>query len=173
MSTSDDFRLTAWSPRAPAGMTLRWEFVSPLALDSLAVYVGGTVEDQDDLTGATAYVGVVGDEQADGTTVGTGRVATVEVDVPLTTANLRLVVNGAVLTVGKLLASRGGTPSPDGSITLAAGTRIYELNVLGLQGEPGGSFFIDADGHVAALVPSADDSLTLDDDGLVLLTIGD
>lgn len=52
---------------------------------------------------------------------------------------LRLVVNGVVQSVGRLIPSTSGTATPDNTITLAPGSFAFDLTVLGVgvQGPPG------------------------------------
>ena len=121
---ADDVRLSRWDLRASAGTTVALEFTSPEALTSLSVYTGGTTTDVDDLTGATQYAGTLS---------GGNLVATVEVTVPTgNSVALRLVVNGAVQTVGRLVPSTSGTPNPDNTITLSPGEMSFDLTVLGV-----------------------------------------
>jgi hypothetical protein len=131
MSQADDVRIARWDLTASAGMTTRLVFTSPDALTSLAVYTGGTVTDVDLLTGATAHTGTLS---------GGNLIATVDLAVPAspTRLALRLVVNGAVQSVGTLFPSTQGSPSPDNTISLSTPTRAYELTILGVLEAGGG-----------------------------------
>lgn len=107
-------------------MTYELEFTSSEALTSLSVYVGGTLDDVDDLTGATEHAAVLS---------GGNLVATVELDVPSGTSAkvLRLVVDGAVITVGYLRPSAGGVkPSSPTTFSLSPSTYEFTLNVNGI-----------------------------------------
>lgn len=120
---SSDLRITSWDVRAPAGTTQRWEFESEAVISALVVYVGGTVTDLDDLTGADAYTATV---------AGDGLTATVDVDIPTGSGlALRLVVDGVVETVGRLTPSTRGTSTVDDSIALTTETRTFTLSILG------------------------------------------
>lgn len=120
---TDDVRISSWNLRASAGMTVELQFTAAEALTSLSVYTGGTITDVDDLTDATEHAGVLS---------GANLVATVDLAVGSASTPLRLVVNGAVQTVGKLYPSTVGTESPDNSITLAPGSNEFALTVLGV-----------------------------------------
>ena len=175
---ADDLRTVAeWSPTATAGVTTRLEWVSTTALTSLAIHLGGSTVDVDDLTGTTEHAATIGSTKADGTVVGADRVATVDVPVPLASTPIRLVVGGVVQTFGRLWPKANGRTDldPDGnSFSLSpAVAASLDLTVLGVvQVVQGMAFFVDNDGHVAVLVPSPDGTVTLDSDGHVALTIG-
>jgi hypothetical protein len=127
---ADDVRISSWDLRASAGTTVALEFTSTEALTSLAVYTGGTLTDVDDLTDATAYTATLS---------GGNLVATVEVDVPTgNSVPLRLIVDGAVQSVGRLIPSTSGTASPDNTITLTPGSFAFDLTVLGIVTYEGG-----------------------------------
>lgn len=139
----DDIRVSAWNLQASAGTTARLQFTAATALTSLSVYTGGTVDDVDVLTGATGYAATL--------TVG-NTVATVDLPVPTIAAlsgagstPLRLVVNTAVQTVGRLTPSTYGTASPDNTITLTAAYETYALTVLGTVQATGGGGVSDGD----------------------------
>lgn len=130
MPTTDG-RISEWNHRASAGTTERIQFTSPDALSSLSVYTGGTVSDVDDLTGATAYAGTLS---------GGNLIATVDLVVPTgESVALRLVVNGAVQTVGRLTPSTKGTANPDSTLTLTTETLEFALTILGVL-EAGGTY---------------------------------
>jgi len=175
---ADDLRTVAeWSPTATAGVTTRLEWVSTTALTSLAIHLGGSEVDVDDLTGTTPSTATLGSTKADGTVVGANRVATVDLPVPLASTPIRLVVGGAVQTFGRLVPRSKGRVDldPDGnSFSLSPPVAAsLDLTVLGVvQVVQGMAFFIDNDGHVAVLVPSPDGTVNLDGDGHVALTIG-
>ena len=121
---ADDVRIARWDLLGSAGTTVSLEFTSPDPLTSLAVYTGGTVTDVDDLTDATAHTATLS---------GGDLVATVEVSVHTgRPVPLRLVVNGAVQSVGQLHASSSGSSTPDNTITLSPGTNTFDLTVLGV-----------------------------------------
>jgi len=129
----DDVRISDWSLVASAGMTASLQFTSATALTSLSVYTGGTVTDVDNLTDATAHVGVLS---------GGNLIATVSLAVPTgSSVPLRLVVNGAVQSVGRLHPSTAGIPVPDNTITLVAGVNAFTLTILGVvqSGGAGGA----------------------------------
>lgn len=159
-----DVRRHRFDLHASAGVTERLTFTPTEPIVSLAVAVGGTVTDVDDLTGTTTYPATY--EAGDWS-----------VEVPIPTGSsvpLRLVVNGGVLAVGRLTPSTSGAKQPaERTFTINAEGVQFTLEVGGPTGPPGGMFFLDAEGYVTAVVPSQDDSLTIDDDGFVLLTIGD
>lgn len=168
MANPTDSRVRAWPHSASAGVTETWRFTVNTPDDAppvstLALAIGGTVTDVDDLTGATLYEAAV----VDG-------VAVVQVDIPTGSSQaLRLLLDGVVKTVDRLHPSTRGSKSGTQSFTVDIGGDVtFDLEVLGTA-VVGGAFFIDADGYLVALVPSPDDSLTFDDDGLILLTIGD
>lgn len=121
---ADDVRISSWDLRATAGTTVALEFTSTEALTSLSVFTGGTTTDVDDLTDATEH---------EATLSGGNLVATVDVDVPTGSSTpLRLVVDGAVQSVGRLIPSTSGTASPDNTITLTPGSFAFDLSVLGV-----------------------------------------
>lgn len=139
---ADDIRIARWDLVATAGTTQRLIFTASEALTSLAVYVGGTISDVDDLTGATAYTGTLS------TTTVANDTATVDVVVPTgSSVALRLVVDGATVAVGRLTPSTSGSTSVDNTITLTADARTYTLTVGGtvvVSGE-GGAGVTDGD----------------------------
>lgn len=126
----DDIRISDWSLLASAGTTQTLQFTSPDALTSLSVYTGGTVTDVDDLTDATEHAAVLS---------GGDLIATVNLDVPTgRSVPLRLVVNGAVQSVGRLHPSTMGAAGPDNTIALTAGVNEFELTILGVVESGGG-----------------------------------
>ena len=134
---TDDVRISDWSLLASAGVTASLQFTATTALTSLTVYTGGTVTDVDDLTGATAYVGVLS---------GGNLIATVALVVPTDNSTpLRLAVNGVVQSVGRLHPSTVGTPVPDNTISLVAGTNSFALTILGVVQAAGGGGVTDGD----------------------------
>lgn len=149
---TNDLRISGWSLRMSAGTTARLRFTSPDALTSLSVYTGGTVDDVDDLTDATEY---------QGTLSGGNLVATVDLVVPTTgRPALRLVVNGAVQSVGALSPSVTGAASPDSDITLTPGVYDFELSILGVIVEEGGGGGGGAPTGATYLVTSAHPDLS-------------
>lgn len=97
---SNDIRLPGWDLPASAGVTYELVFSSNLALTSLAIWLGGTLDSAIDLTGATANNAVLS---------GANLVATVTLEIPEGEAiPMRLAVNGAVATVGYLRPSTAG-----------------------------------------------------------------
>lgn len=121
---ADDLRIAEWSLRASAGTTTRLVFTSTEALASLSVYTGGTVDDVDDLSGATQHAATLS---------GGNLIATVDLAVPTGgSVPLRLDVDGAVVTVGRLIPSTNGTADPAESIGLVAADRTYALTVPGI-----------------------------------------
>lgn len=140
---SNDIRITGWDLPATAGMTYELEFTSTEALTSLSLYVGGTLDDVTDLTGATAYDAVLS---------GANLIATVSLDVPVGEATpLRLVVDTAVVTAGYLRPSTAGAKNPSSSaITLNTGSASIALSVLGVLVSGGSS---GDDNQTAAEVP--------------------
>lgn len=112
-----------------------------------------------------------------------GQVVTVSVPAAVSsvmgrTQTWTLHQDGVPLIRGGVNPSASGSPHGDttGETTVLVDDRQVTVQALGPPGPAGpigGSFYIDSEGYVAALVPSLDDTLTLDDDGFVLLTIGD
>lgn len=150
---TDDIRITGWSLLATAGMTTTLQFTSPDALTSLSIYTGGTVTDVDDLTDATEHAAVLS---------GGDLTATVDLAVPDGTVAvaLRLVVNGAVQTVGRLHPRVDGTSTPDNTITLVAGVNEFDLTILGVLQSGGGEGGSGAPVGASYLVTAAHVDLT-------------
>lgn len=118
---SDDLRLTTWNLHGPAGMTVERPFTVDTPITSLSVYVGGTVTDLDDLTDATAYPATVDPGGLGGT---------IAVDFPTgSSQHLRLVIDGAVVAVGRIHPSMSGTSSPGDTITIATEAATLALSV--------------------------------------------
>lgn len=140
---SSDIRIVGWDLPASAGKTYELEFTSNEALTSLSLWVGGTLDDVDDLTGATEYAAVLS---------GANLIATVQLAVPSGTSAqvLRLAVNGAVITVGYLRPSAGGVkPSSPTSFSISPSSYSFTLNVNGIVVSGGAG----ADDQTAAEVP--------------------
>lgn len=120
-----DGRIARWDHQATAGTTQVIVFTAGVALTSLSVYTGGTISDVDDLTGATEHVATLS------TTTTANDTATVNVAVPAGSTPLRLVVDGVVQSVGRLIPRTTGTKSSDNTITLTAGEQTFALTFLG------------------------------------------
>lgn len=107
----DDVRIARWDMRATAGTTVSRPFSATTAVTAVTVYTGGTVDDVDDLTGATAHEASVDPGGLSGT---------ITVDVPTgNSVPLRLVVDGAVVTIGRLTPSTTGAATRDDTVTIA------------------------------------------------------
>ena len=131
-----------------------------------SLWVGGSLDDPTDFSGATRYEGVLA-----------GSTATVSFTVPqMEKLPLRLTLNSVLATVGTLTTSLRGAESPTDEVAVQMGDVTVDVTLPGPPGVPGGMFFVDDDGFLNAVVPSTSgvgDSLTVDNDGLILLTIGD
>lgn len=116
---------------ASAGVTVQMQFVSTAAIASFALAVGGTVTDVDDLTGATIV---------DATMSGDGLTATVDLPVPAVANSvpLRMVVDGAVVALDRLVPSTTGTRTPSSDpIPVALEAHTFQMSVLGVvSGHP-------------------------------------
>jgi hypothetical protein len=116
-----DARLTAWSLTGPAGGTTTLRAVLPeaLATATVSVWVGGSADDVDDLTGATEVEAVTD-----------GGETTWAVPIPVGSASvpLRWTVDGVPATTGRLVPSRRGTSTADVQVPLVVGD--VRLSVL-------------------------------------------
>lgn len=123
---ADDIRLSRWNLLASAGVTQSLTFTADQSLTSLSVYTGGTVSDVDDLSDATEHAGTLS------TTTEANDTAAVDLVVPTgSSVPLRLVVDGAVVAVGRLTPSTSGSANPDQTIALTADAITIQLTVLG------------------------------------------
>lgn len=118
-----DARLPSWSLVVSAGVTTSFTFTSETEIDSLTVYVGGTLTDVDDTTGATAYAV---------TMAGDGLSGTVDIPAPAASAKLRLAVNGVVSTRGSIRPSTSGGRASGTTIALRDTDTTVALTILGV-----------------------------------------
>lgn len=123
-----DLRLASWNLRCSAGTTQTVVFTEAddSAITSLSIFVGGTVTDVDDTTGATEAVATISGAS--------NEIATVSFAVPTSTSTtpIRLEVDGVIRTVGVLQPSISGARVPAATgLTLSTADSSFSLSVTG------------------------------------------
>jgi hypothetical protein len=115
-----DARLPSWSLAGTAGGTVVLRGAVPVALAEaeISLWLGGSVDDVDDMTGATEVTAVVDDGHATWTVA----VPTERDPVPL-----RWSVDGVPATVGALIPSRVGALVREEHVPLAVGESTLQI----------------------------------------------
>lgn len=133
-----DTRIPVFDVTGSAGTTEQWVFTDAddTEITSLSIYVGGTVDDLDDLTGATEYAASISGSS--------NEIASVNVLIPEgnTRSALRLVVDGLVQGVGLLASSTAGSGSASRSFSLIGTERTFTIDgrsVTGIGNIDGGT----------------------------------
>ena len=116
MPPSTVIKREAWNLVATSGVSEELVFVDDdgAEISSLVIYLGGTIEDADDYTGATPYAATLSGDN--------NEVATVSIPVPSGEGStiLRLVVDGALLGVGRLFWEPSGSALSVSTFTLTS-----------------------------------------------------
>lgn len=134
-----DLRLPGDSFLAPAGGTLTLTGTLPEGVSDVSIWIGGTVTDVDNLTGATEYPGVPD---------GPDTVWTIPVPVARTRTAMRWTIGATVARLDILHPSQLGTDQVDETITLALAE--YDITITLLGGAGGGGVHNDLSGRDAA-----------------------
>lgn len=117
--TPDDLRLSAWPVIGPAGMTVTrpWRLVGDDPITTIAVWLGGTLTDVDDLDGAIEHPGTVATDGMSGT------LAIPVPSPPGQSTPIRLVIDGAVVAADHLHPSARGTTARTDEIVIRTAER--------------------------------------------------
>lgn len=121
-----DARISRQDFKVSAGKATGLRSELPDGLGTVAWYVGGTLTDVDDLTGATA---VAGTADGDDTVWSLPAVSTI--------TPVRMTVDGVPVTVGNLYPSGLGSPDTDTTLTLETGETVFTVTLTGVPGPPG------------------------------------